>query len=261
MERLPAGLGGSEVWRSERGVHRTTGPWTPTVHELLDHLEAADFDGAPRVLGFDDEGREVLTYVEGEVLGDPAWRPGDPGPWPAFARTDEALVAAADLLRRFHAAAAGFRPTRPVWKHHPWPDLLDGEIVGHGDVGRHNTVYRDGVPVAFIDWETIRPVLPLVEMGAAAWKLVPLGTARYFAASEWPEVPDLPGRLARFARAYGVVDAEQVLWAVQQARQRSLEMLRHWPIGPAEAAAQARLVATDLEWLASEARPLTRDLG
>ena len=31
-DRMPEGRSGTEVWRSRRGVHRTTGPWTATVH-------------------------------------------------------------------------------------------------------------------------------------------------------------------------------------------------------------------------------------
>src|SRR5689334_18079486 len=138
--RLPAGRGGGEVWRSERGVHRTAGAWTPTVRAYLRHLEAEGFDGAPRALGGDDEGREVLTYIDGEVLADPSWRPGLAGPWPEYARSDDALVGAARLLRRLHEAAASFRPApKAVWKQYAGP-LLDGEIVCHGDVGPHNTV-------------------------------------------------------------------------------------------------------------------------
>ena len=37
-------------------VHKHASPWTPTVHALLRHLEDAGFDGAPRALGFDDQG-------------------------------------------------------------------------------------------------------------------------------------------------------------------------------------------------------------
>jgi len=48
-------------------VRRNAGPWTPAVHALLRHLEAVGFDGAPRVLGIDGQGREVLSYVPGEV--------------------------------------------------------------------------------------------------------------------------------------------------------------------------------------------------
>src|SRR3712207_8525065 len=42
------------------------------------------FTEAPRVLGFDDQGREVLTYLEGETAGE--------APWPAWVFSDEALT-------------------------------------------------------------------------------------------------------------------------------------------------------------------------
>lgn len=46
-----------------RPLHRNS----EFVHALLRHFEAVGFDGAPRLLGVDDQGREILTYVEGEV--------------------------------------------------------------------------------------------------------------------------------------------------------------------------------------------------
>lgn len=249
LMRLPQGRGGTQVWRSSAGVHRTAGPWTPTVHAFLDHLESAGFAGAPRVLGLDDQGRELLTYIEGDVLADPSWQPGQPGLWPAYAQSEEALVAAGHLLRDLHAASASFRPVAPTWKQYDWPALLPGEIVCHGDVGRHNTVYRDGLPVAFIDWDSIRPNPPLVEFGAAAWNFVPLGTDEYFKASGFPNHPDLGARLALFADAYGVTDRQRVLWALQQARQRGIEAIRYWPISAGDAAAAMRMAAADLDWL------------
>jgi hypothetical protein len=48
-------------------VRRTTGPWTPALHALLDHL-AAPIPHTPRVLGFDDAGREILDYLPGRVI-------------------------------------------------------------------------------------------------------------------------------------------------------------------------------------------------
>ena len=55
-------------------VHKQASPWTPTVHALLRHLEDAGFDGAPRALGFDDQGREMLTYASDvEALPDDFW--------------------------------------------------------------------------------------------------------------------------------------------------------------------------------------------
>ena len=61
----------STVVRIGDTVRRTTGPWTPAVHALLRYLEEVDFKGAPRVLGIDGQGREVLTYLPGKVLRKP----------------------------------------------------------------------------------------------------------------------------------------------------------------------------------------------
>jgi hypothetical protein len=249
-ERMPEGRSGTKVWRSSRGVHRTTGPWTSTVHAFLRHLETVGFAGAPRVLGMDDVGREVLTFIDGDVLADPAWQPGRPTPWPAWAQSEECLVESALLLRRLHEASTSFvPPENAIWRQHASAALGRGEIVCHGDVGPHNTVYRHGMPVAFIDWDAIRPNHPLVEFGNAAWHFVPLGNDAYFGESGFPARPDLPGRLARFAREYGVADRAEVAWALHQAKQRSVEAAKYWPISPAEGAAALRQIASELEWL------------
>jgi hypothetical protein len=47
-------------------VRRPAMPWTPAVHGLLRYLEDVGYPHAPRVLGFDERGREVLTWIEGE---------------------------------------------------------------------------------------------------------------------------------------------------------------------------------------------------
>ena len=81
-------------------VRRPVHPWSPTIHEVLRHLEAVGFPYAPRLLGIDADGREVLTYIEGES-GGAAWSRvvGDAG-----------LVAMARLLRDYHDAVRDFRP-------------------------------------------------------------------------------------------------------------------------------------------------------
>src|SRR5919112_1630192 len=102
----------SEVVRVGDTVRRSTGPWTPAVHALLRHLEAVGFDGAPRVLGVDEQGREVLTFIEGDVLGGGReWQPGTPTPWPRWAQSEACLVESATLLRSLHEAAASFVPS------------------------------------------------------------------------------------------------------------------------------------------------------
>jgi hypothetical protein len=82
------------------------------VHALLRHLEAVGFDGAPRLLGIDAQGREVLTYLPGEVIIlSPVWL------------SDARLDSAARPIRRFGDATAGSSLAG------------DQEVVGHGDLG------------------------------------------------------------------------------------------------------------------------------
>src|SRR4051812_30865090 len=86
--------------------HTVRRPWRPTsraANALLEHLARAGFDGAPRFLGVDDRGREMLSFIPGEAAIEPL---------PAWALTDEALVSVAALLRRFHDAVASFDASR-----------------------------------------------------------------------------------------------------------------------------------------------------
>ncbi len=66
-ERPLAGGFNGPVSRVGETVRRSAGPWTPTVHSLLSHLRARGFTLAPRPLGYDERGREVLSYLEGQV--------------------------------------------------------------------------------------------------------------------------------------------------------------------------------------------------
>jgi hypothetical protein len=101
-------------------------PWretSPATQALLDHLERAGFEGAPRFLGRDEDGREVLSYVPGRAAIEPH------EPW---ALSDGALVSVARLLRRFHAAVAGFDARRHTWPQRVPCAFQDGS-VSHND--------------------------------------------------------------------------------------------------------------------------------
>ena len=110
---LPGGNVGGTV-RVGATVRRPTGPWTPAVHALLDHLNGAGLDSIPEVLGIDDRDREILTYLPGRAVDvDVEIVP------------DELLTAAVEWLRRFHQTVRDFRPAGPVrparLRHHCWP--------------------------------------------------------------------------------------------------------------------------------------------
>ena len=72
-------------------VRRQAGPWTPTIHALLTHVRRQGFCHGPEPLGFDNEGREILTYIQGEA---------GRYPLPDWMWADEILLAAAKLLAR-----------------------------------------------------------------------------------------------------------------------------------------------------------------
>lgn len=143
-------------------VRRPLRPTTPAVHALLRHLERVGFDGAPRVLGVDDDGREVLTYIPGQAVTAPA---------PVWGLTDAALRSVGRLLRRFHDAVAGFDPSPFTWSPSPTPPF-DGGGIAHNDPNLDNVVFRRGVAVALIDFDLAAP-------GHPVWDVA--GTARFWA--------------------------------------------------------------------------------
>jgi Ser/Thr protein kinase RdoA (MazF antagonist) len=212
------------VRRGDR-LLRPVGPWSPAVHEYLRHLEAAGFGGSPRVLGIEGD-REVLTFIDGDVANDPGWEPGRGNRLPPYARTDVALRGAAELIGRLHQASAGFRPAVTSYRFHPCPPKA-GEVVSHGDLGPWNTVYREGMPVAFIDWDAAGPIEPLADLAAAAWTFVPLAPPRQLAEAGFDPLPDLPSRLRLFVDGYGLTDREAILPALRHCRRDEPEVL-HW---------------------------------
>jgi len=52
-------------------VRRPTRPFTASVQTYLAHLKSRGFTAALRPLGTDEQGREVLTFLPGEVPGEP----------------------------------------------------------------------------------------------------------------------------------------------------------------------------------------------
>jgi thiamine kinase-like enzyme len=197
----------------ENTVRRETGPWTPAVHALLRHLEAKGFEGAPRVVGIDEEGFEVLTYVPGL-----AHRP----PVPA---SDEVVAQVGGLLRAYHDATVDFRS--PADAH--WQIPGSGDVICHNDLYARNIVFRDGAPVALIDFEFAGPGSRLTDIASAAAFWAPLQTDE--AARLWGlPTDDRGGRLRLLCDAYGLTvrDRPKLLDAVVAYLRRGYDIQRRW---------------------------------
>lgn len=199
---LVALTGGGRTTVHRRGgvVIRDTGPWTPAVHALLRHLEEAGFAAAPRLVGpgLDQDGRETLTFIEGDFT--------QPGPWSL-----EGAAALGGLLRDLHRATSSFRPPAgAVW--FPWHGRdLGGpdQVIGHCDVAPWNIVARDGLPVALIDWETAGPVDPLVELAQLCWLNAKLYDDIVAGLEQLPSLADRARQLAAIVDAYGLTTRQR----------------------------------------------------
>ena len=173
-------------------VRRPAGPHTPAVHALLSYLHAVGFEGAPRPLGIDQRGREVLSFIPGTV------------PWPDrfdLLEPGERLAQAATLIRGFHDAVSGFVPPEGARWHVLIPAEGRCDIIAHHDLAPWNLVV--GLQWAFIDWDLAAPGTRLWDVAYAAHGFVPLS-----ANPRWQR-RDATSRLRAFADAYGLDEAQR----------------------------------------------------
>ena len=206
-EELPlaGGIRHAQTVRVGNTVRKPSGPWTHTVHALLEHLVARGFP-APKPLGIDEREREVLGFIEGEAT---IW------PWPEFFKQAKAVEHAGKTLRRYHEAVADFvPPVGAVWQDcdHSIPSA--GEIICHGDFGPYNLIWRDEKIVGVVDWEFARPAPAIRDIAYSVWMTAPLRTSEDRDLMGFDAAPHARERVAAFASGYGVSDRRALLEAV-----------------------------------------------
>jgi Ser/Thr protein kinase RdoA (MazF antagonist) len=189
------GGGVNEVLRIGDAVRRPTGPWSPRVHDLLRHLAAQGFRGAPPLREVTDDGFEILDYLPGEVSNYPAT---------AAASSTEALTTAAELLRAYHDATAGYALTAPRdgWQV---PATEPVEVICHGDYGPHNCVLDGNRVVGMFDFDFAQPAPRLWDIAAAVYRWVPMTAPDN--ADGFGVTDDQAIRLRLFCDRYGLDDA------------------------------------------------------
>ncbi|WP_330232802.1 phosphotransferase [Nocardia sp. NBC_00508] len=194
----------NDVVRIGDTVRRRPSARAEFVHELLGRFEQSSWTGAPRFVGMDEQGREILTYLDGYVAFDQERSA------PIASRA--ALARIAELIRAFHDVTAG-------------TDLAaDAEVVCHNDLSPKNTVYRDlgdGMqPVAFLDWDLAAPGRRIHDLAHACWQYLYLGPGITDAATAAE-----PLRL--MCDAYGTTERSELLDTIlwwQDRCQRGIEI-------------------------------------
>jgi Phosphotransferase enzyme family len=185
-EEVLAGGFVTAVVRVGDTVRRSAAPLF--VRRLLTFLAERGWSGAPRWLGVDERGRDVLSYLAGDV------------PWRAEqqhdVRTRAALGQVATLVRELHDLTAGTELSE------------GGEVVCHNDLSPRNTIYRERLPVAFLDWDIAAPGRRVHDVAHVCWQFVGLGPRAQ------PEQAAAHVRLV--ADAYGLDErgelVDSVLW-------------------------------------------------
>ena len=214
-EEVPLGGGNinAGVMRVGDTVRRAMSEASPAVHGLLRHLEARGFNGCPRFLGVDERGREMLTFLPGEV-----------GFMPYLWEGDTPLLAAARLLRAYHDAVADYVPP----PHAAWgyvdADVGRHEVICHNDFAPYNLVCADRQPYAVLDFDMAGPGPRLRDIAYAAYWFAPLW--RQGDLSERARTDREAGsrRLHLFCDAYGIQATPELLDMVEEV----LQFLGDW---------------------------------
>jgi hypothetical protein len=193
-ERLAGGIANAgQVVRVGPHVLRPSSPHSRSVHAFLRAVRDAGFEGAPSPVGIDDDGRERLVFVEGDV---------PVPPFPDWSQSDAALASVARLLRGLHDAARNFDPGGLTWSD-ALADPAGGSLVCHNDVCPENVVFRDGIAVALLDFEFAAPGRPVYDLAHLARLCVPVDDELDQARLGWRPV-DRTARLRLVADAYGL---------------------------------------------------------
>lgn len=176
----------------------------PLVYPLLKALQERGFEGAPAYLGTDEAGRDIFGFLPGEVPGN------DYPDNPPYMWTDGALAGMARLLRQYHDATerlAALQPERQSRYLSEWRN----EVICHNDAAPYNFVFRQGEPVALIDFDMAAPGPRVWDIAYALYTAVPLagfqplchsaGTIPY---DEKLHGQDRRRRVALFFESYGM---------------------------------------------------------
>ena len=212
------------VVRVGNTVRRPRNPQSAAIHVYLRHLEHRGFAESPRFLGIDTHGREVLTYIEGEMAGRPLhdWA------------VDETLLAAiARLQRRLHDCSAefslppGLSWTKPLEIDGVAPPFETADIVGHNDWTPENIIFVNRRPVGIIDFDLAGPTTRLLDVVNAAMWWAPLRDP----ADRDPLLcsVDAGRRMRSYVDAYGLEpgDRARLLDSAERRYARSWHVMAH----------------------------------
>jgi hypothetical protein len=196
----------NQVKKDGQTVIRKIGKWSPFIHSLLHYLTANGFQESPVFIESTGD-TERLSYIDGDV-----------GNYPLKSEmlSDEIVVDAAKLLRKFHDVTQNFVVPADAQFLLPVESLTDYEVICHNDFAPYNCVYQNGRIVGIIDFDTAAPGKRLWDIAYAVYRFVPLMTDAHCHDMGFPTIPDRQYRLKLFCDAYGLTERKSLIAIVMQ---------------------------------------------
>jgi hypothetical protein len=181
------------VSRVDDVVYRPATEFTPSVQRLLRELRGRGFRGVPEPLEPAPDGRERLSFVDGEVAS---------APYPEWVQSDDVLRSLGSLMRECHEAAVG-AAIEGGWNSDMADPTGSAEVVCHNDVCLENVVFRAGSAVALLDWEFAAPGRRIYDLAQMARMCVPITDDASARRLGWLDA-DRPARLRLVCDSYGL---------------------------------------------------------
>ena len=203
-EEILTGGNVSTVYRSGETVRRDLKPDSPKIHKLLKHLENKGFSNAPKFLGIDEKGREILSFIEGEAGNYPLKE---------YMWSDDVLKEIAKMLRLYHDSVSDFS-FDDSWEsidNTPQPF----EVLCHNDFAIYNIIFNHQRSVGIIDFDVAAPGPRFWDIAYTLYTCIPLsriyhtetGEAVYY--DSLKDAERLKQRVNLFFESYGIEGMEK----------------------------------------------------
>ncbi len=188
----------SEVIRIGNFIYRKSGPWSQQVQQFLRHLHTQGFHRVPEPFGFDEDGREIVSYIEGETFDYPLTEK---------AKAVNVLLSAAQLLRVYHDASINFLNSNLYSQNWMFPCKEPQEVMCHNDFAPYNIVFQGEQAIGIIDFETIHPGPRKWDIAYALYRFAP-----FTSKDDEDGVEGIENQIKRarlFCQAYGLVEEDK----------------------------------------------------